>query len=54
MQRHPFHEEPLTCVDVSPDSSTAITGATDGSLMLTNINTQRIVGTLIGERCRSL
>jgi WD40 repeat protein len=50
MQRHPFHEEPLTCLDVSADSSAVLTGAMDGSLMLTNVHTQRIVGTLHGER----
>lgn len=48
LQRHPFHEEALTCLDIAADSSTVLTGAQDGSLILSNISTQRIVGHLRG------
>ncbi|MEW5307991.1 MAG: hypothetical protein WDW36_010356 [Sanguina aurantia] len=49
LQRHPFHEEPITCIAIHTDCATAMTGAQDGSVRLCNLHTGRVVGTLVGH-----
>lgn len=48
LQGHPFHSEGLTCMGLSPDGSAAITGAQDGSLRVSNIQSGRVLAAPAG------
>ncbi|DBA96558.1 TPA: hypothetical protein ACH3X1_015429 [Trebouxia sp. C0004] len=48
VQGHGFHEAGLTSLDISADSTVAITGSEDMTAKISNIHTGKVLGTFVG------
>lgn len=49
LKGHPFHAAGLTCLDVHPDSTAALTGSEDGTAKVVSLQTGKVASTLAGH-----
>ncbi|EFN58343.1 hypothetical protein CHLNCDRAFT_142394 [Chlorella variabilis] len=49
VQGHPYHTAGLTCLDIHPDSTAAISGSEDGVPKVVNLSNGRVVASLAGH-----
>ncbi|KAL3678393.1 hypothetical protein R1sor_021349 [Riccia sorocarpa] len=54
VQGHPYHTEGVVSVAIHADSSIAITGSTDATACIVNLQTGKVSGTLSGEHTKSV
>ncbi|KAL2610081.1 hypothetical protein R1flu_028654 [Riccia fluitans] len=54
VQGHPYHTEAVVSMAVHADSSIAITGSTDTTACIVNLQTGKVSGTLTGEHTKSV
>lgn len=49
VEDHPYHVEGLTCMSINAESTVAVTGSTDSSVCIVNIQNGKVAGTLAGH-----